>query len=108
MVLSPPTVALSGVHSETNASTGIGCRGKTLKVSLMGSSGKLGIGTASATEISIVLPAANGAMSTGVTGASASAVSVGTYDASDGASIAITVPTTLDASTVTRIALETE
>jgi hypothetical protein len=105
------TVTLTGINNAvTNATTGIGCRGKTIKLSLIGSSGKLGIGSAGTpeTEISIVMPAADGAMSSGVTGASADAVVVGTYNASDGASLTITIPATLDATTVTRVALETE
>ena len=105
------TVTLSGINNaETNSTTGIGCRGKTIKLSLIGSSGKLGIGSGGTpeTEISIVMPGANGAMSSGVTGASAGAVTVGTFDASDGASLTITIPATLDATTVTRVALETE
>jgi len=104
------TITLSGIkNSQTNAS-GIGCLGKTLKVSLIGASGKLGIGSGGTpeTEISIVLPGANGPMSSGVTGASAASVSIGTHNASDGASITITVPATLDAASVNRIALETE
>jgi hypothetical protein len=105
------TVTLSGINNATtDAVTGIGCRGKTIKLSLIGSSGKLGIGSGGTpeTEISIVMPGADGAMSSGVTGALASAVTVGTYNASDGASLTITIPTTLDATTVTRVALETE
>jgi hypothetical protein len=105
------TLTLTGINNAvTNATTGIGCRGKTIKLALIGSSGKLGIGSGGTpeTEISIVMPAADGAMSSGVTGALASAVTVGTYNASDGASLTITIPATLDASTVTRVALETE
>lgn len=106
------TITLSGIkNSTTNATTGIGCLGKTLKVSLIGASGKLGIGSGTPTpetEISIVLPGANGPMSSGVTGASPGSVSIGTHDASDGASVTITVPATLDAANVIRIALETE
>jgi hypothetical protein len=104
-------VALTGINNAvTNATTGIGCRGKTIKLALIGSSGKLGIGSGGTpeTEISIVMPGADGVMSSGVTGALASAVTVGTYNASDGASLTITIPATLDASTVTRVALETE
>jgi hypothetical protein len=105
------TVTLSGINNAvTNATTGIGCRGKTIKLSLIGSSGKLGIGSGGTpeTEISIVMPGANGVMSSGVTGANADAVTVGTFDASDGASLTITIPATLDATTVSRVALETE
>ena len=105
------TVTLTGINNaETNATNGIGCRGKTIKLSLIGSSGKLGIGSGGTpeTEISIVMPGADGAMSSGVTGALASAVTVGTYNASDGASLTITIPATIDATTVTRVALETE
>ena len=105
------TLTLTGINNAvTNATTGIGCRGKTIKLALIGSSGKLGIGSGGTpeTEISIVMPAADGAMSSGVTGASANSVTVGTYNASDGASLTITIPATLDASTVTRVALETE
>jgi hypothetical protein len=105
------TITLSGIkNSATNATTGIGCLGKTLKVSLIGASGKLGIGSGGTpeTEISIVLPGANGPMSSGVTGASPGSVSIGTHDTSDGASVTITVPAILDAANVIRIALETE
>lgn len=105
------TITLSGINNaSTDSTTGIGCRGKTMKVSLIGSSGKLGIGTGSTpeTEISFVLPGADGEMSSNVTGAPAANVVVGSYNASDGATVTITVPATLDASTVTRIALETE
>jgi hypothetical protein len=104
-------VTLSDINNATtDAVTGIGCRGKTIKLSLIGSSGKLGIGSGGTpeTEISIVMPGADGPMSSGVTGALASAVTVGTYNASDGASLTITIPATLDATTVTRVALETE
>lgn len=105
------TITLSGIkNSQTNATTGIGCLGKTIKVSLIGASGLLGIGSGGTpeTEISIVLPGANGAMSSGVTGASPGSVVIGTHDALDGASVTITVPATLDAANVIRIALETE
>jgi hypothetical protein len=102
------TITLSGIKNSQTDASGIGCLGKTFKVSLIGADGKLGIGTGSATEISIILPAANGQMSSGVTGANANSVSIGTHDAPDGASVTITVPATLDAASVIRIALETE
>ena len=97
-------------NSATNIETGIGCRGKTIKISLIGASGKLEIGSGEPgeTEISIVLPGANGAMGSGVTGANASAVYVDDFDAVDGASLTITVPANINASDVERIALETE
>ena len=104
------TITLSGIKNSQTDASGIGCLGKTFKVSLIGADGKLGIGSGGTpeTEISIVLPGANGPMSSGVTGASAGSVSIGTHDAPDGASITITVPATLDAASVNRIALETE
>ena len=104
------TVTLTGINNaETNATTGAGCRGKTVKVRVMGSSGPLAIGTDTATVISFVMPAANGALSDGnVTGATGAAVVASTYDTTDGAQIVITIPATVDASTVTRVALETE
>jgi hypothetical protein len=104
------TVTLTGINNATTDSgTGAGCRGKTIKVRVMGSSGPLAIGTSSSTVISFVMPGANGALSDGnVTGASGAAVVASTYDTTDGAQIVITIPSTIDASTVTRVALETE
>jgi hypothetical protein len=104
------TVTLTGINNaETNATTGAGCRGKTIKLRVMGSSGPLAIGTSSATVISFVMPAANGALADeNVSGALGAAVVASTYDTVDGAQIVVTIPATLDASTVTRVALETE
>jgi hypothetical protein len=104
------TVTLTGINNaETNATTGAGCRGKIIKLRVMGSSGPLAIGTSDATVISFEMPAANGALANEkVTGALGAAVVASTYDTTDGAQIVITIPSTVDASTVTRIALETE
>ena len=104
------TVTLTGIdNATTDTGTGAGCRGKTVKLRVMGSSGPLAIGTSSATVITFVMPAANGALADNkVTGALGEAVVASTYDTVDGAQIVITIPATLDASTVTRVALETE
>jgi hypothetical protein len=104
------TVTLTGINNAvTDSGTGAGCRGKTIKLRVMGSSGPLAIGTSSATVISFVMPAANGALSDGnVTGATGAAVVASDFNATDAAQIVITIPSTVDASTVTRVALETE
>ena len=104
------TVTLTGINNATTDSgTGAGCRGKTIKLRVMGSSGPLAIGTLSATVISFVMPAANGALADNkVVGATGAAVVASDFDAADAAQIVVTIPATLDASTVTRVALETE
>jgi len=104
------TVTLTGINNAvTDSGTGAGCRGKTIKLRVMGSSGPLAIGTSSATVISFVMPDANGALTNeNVSGALGAAVVASTYDTVDGAQIVVTIPATLDASTVTRVALETE
>jgi hypothetical protein len=104
------TVTLTGINNATtDTGTGAGCRGKTVKLRVMGSSGPLAIGTSSATVITFVMPAANGELADNkVTGALGAAVVASTVDTTDGAQIVITIPATVDASTVTRVALETE
>jgi hypothetical protein len=104
------TVTLSAINNaETVAATGIGCRGKTIKLRVMGSSGPLAIGTSTATVISFVMPAADGALADNkVTGALGASVVASDFDSADAAQIVVTIPSTVDASTVTRIALETE
>jgi hypothetical protein len=104
------TVTLTGINNAiTDTGTGAGCRGKVFKIRLIGSSGPLAIGTSNATVISFEMPGANGALADNkVTGALGSAVVASSFDSSDATQIVLTIPATLNASTVTRVALETE
>jgi len=97
-------IILSDVDNRaTDADTGIGCQGKTIKVRLMDANGTLIIGSSSSTFISFVLGSAD---VSNVEGATVGDISVG--GAGEAGTITITLPATLDASTVTRVALETE
>ena len=51
------TITLTGLNSvSTNTDTGIGCGGKKIEVSLMGSSGVLRIGTSTTDKVSFTVP----------------------------------------------------
>ena len=97
-------IILSDVDNRvTDAGTGIGCQGKTIKVRLMDASGALVIGSSSSTLISFVLGSED---VSNVVGATVGDISVA--GAGEAGTVTITLPATLDASTVTRVALETE
>jgi hypothetical protein len=98
------TITLTGINNTaTDEETGIGCQGKTIKVRLMDASGPLVIGSSSSTLISFVLES-EGVSS--VAGATSEDITVSGSGVAG--NIEITLPSTLDASTVTRVALETE
>jgi hypothetical protein len=96
-------IILSNVDNRvTDPETGFGCQGKTIKVRLMDVDGPLTIGSSS-TLISFVLGSED---VSNVVGATVGDITVGS--SGEAGTITITLPVLLDASTVTRVALETE
>jgi hypothetical protein len=103
------TITLTGLNSvSTDSDTGVGCGGKKLEVSLMGSSGLLTIGTSSATKVSFTVPTSGSNPSTvaGVTNAS-SITLTGAGTTSTTAVITISPSTAVNATNVTYVGLET-
>ena len=103
------TITLTGLNSVlTDADTGIGCGGKKLEISLMGSSGVLTIGTSSATKVSFTVPitGSNPATSAGVT-ANSSIALTGSGTTSTTAVITISPTSAVNATNVTYVGLET-
>jgi hypothetical protein len=98
-------IILSDVNnSATDENTGIGCQGKKLIVRLINDvDGPLLIGSGSNALISFVLGSEN---VSSVVGATDDDISVSGSGANE--IVTITLPVILDASTVTRVALETE
>ena len=103
------TIELSTLNINTSTANNGGCGGKTLKISLLDSSGTaLVIGTSSATSTSVTVPTSDGSatttngLSSALTNASASSGTVGV--------LTITLPATihLDATSVYRIAIESQ
>jgi len=97
-------IVLSDVDiRETDEDTGSGCQGKTIKVRLMDADGALVIGSSSSALISFVLGSDD---VSSVVGATTEDIIVEGSDLAG--TVTITLPVDLDASTVTRVALETE
>lgn len=101
------TIALSGLNTASGAGVSdAGCGGKTLKISLLGSTGTaLAIGdtvTATSASVTLASPGVNGAQTITGSGITASLASAGAT-----ATLTLTVPANLDASTVYRVTIET-
>jgi len=97
-------IVLSDVDiRETDEDTGSGCQGKTIKVRLMDADGALVIGSSSSALISFVLGSED---VSSVVGATTEDIIV--EGSGLAGTVTITLPVDLDASTVTRVALETE
>jgi hypothetical protein len=103
------TITLSGLNSvATDADTGIGCGGKKLEVSLMGSSGVLRIGTSTTDKVSFTVPTSgdNPTTTAGVTNASDIDVEAAGTTSST-VVITISPSSNVNAADVTYVGLET-